>query len=91
MVEDLYELPTGEVEIIAAVSPWEHVRLLGEDMVQTELILLGQSPAAAGGSGRYFGRRGDRDYCASTTPGSHYSHRHRTGATHRDSGPGRDY
>ena len=39
MVEDLHELPTGEVEIIAAVSPWEHVRLLGEDMVQTELIL----------------------------------------------------
>ena len=39
MVEDLHELPTGEVEIIAPVSPWEHVRLLGEDIVQTELIL----------------------------------------------------
>lgn len=39
MVEDLHEIPTGEVEIIAAVSPWENVRLLGEDMVQTELII----------------------------------------------------
>jgi len=39
MVEDLHELATGQVEIIAAVSPWEHVRLLGEDLVQTELIL----------------------------------------------------
>jgi putative molybdopterin biosynthesis protein len=39
MVEDLHELPTGEVEIIQAVRPWENVRLLGEDMVQTELIL----------------------------------------------------
>jgi putative molybdopterin biosynthesis protein len=39
MVENLHELPTGEIEIIAAASPWEHVRLLGEDMVQTELIL----------------------------------------------------
>jgi putative molybdopterin biosynthesis protein len=39
MVEDLHQLPTGEVEIIAAVSPWENVRILGEDMVQTELII----------------------------------------------------
>ncbi|BCV23552.1 molybdopterin biosynthesis protein [Gelria sp. Kuro-4] len=39
MVEDLHELPGGELEIIQAVSPWENVRLLGEDMVQTELIL----------------------------------------------------
>ncbi|MDK2784624.1 MAG: molybdopterin molybdotransferase [Bacillota bacterium] len=39
MVEDLHELPSGELEIIKAVSPWENVRLLGEDMVQTELIL----------------------------------------------------
>ena len=27
MVEDLHQLPTGEVEIIAAVSPWENVRI----------------------------------------------------------------
>ncbi|MGI6128874.1 MAG: molybdopterin biosynthesis protein [bacterium] len=39
MVEDLHQLPTEEVEIVAAVSPWENVRILGEDMVQTELIL----------------------------------------------------
>lgn len=39
MVEDLHELPGGDLEIIQAVSPWENVRLLGEDMVQTELIL----------------------------------------------------
>ena len=40
MVENVQELPTGEVEIHAAVAPWQHVRPMGEDVVATELILL---------------------------------------------------
>ena len=28
-----------EIQIMAAVADWQHVRLLGEDMVATELVL----------------------------------------------------
>jgi len=38
MVEDTQ--PRGDsVEIRAAVAPWQHVRMMGEDMVATELVL----------------------------------------------------
>jgi putative molybdopterin biosynthesis protein len=39
MVEQLEELPGGEIEIHAPVAPWQHVRPMGEDVVATELIL----------------------------------------------------
>jgi putative molybdopterin biosynthesis protein len=39
MVEDLHQVGDGLLEIIHPVAPWEHVRVYGEDMVETELIL----------------------------------------------------
>ena len=39
MIEDLHQVGEGLLEIIHPVSPWEHVRVYGEDMVETELIL----------------------------------------------------
>ena len=39
MLENLQELGDGEIEIMQAVAPWQHVRPLGEDMVATELVL----------------------------------------------------
>jgi putative molybdopterin biosynthesis protein len=38
MAEDLTE-NGDEVEIIAAVAPWQHVRPIGEDIVATEMLL----------------------------------------------------
>lgn len=39
MVEDLNETTSGTFEIIRPAAPWQHVRPLGEDIVQTELVL----------------------------------------------------
>lgn len=39
MSEHLIEKGTDEVEISAAATPWQHVRPIGEDMVQGELII----------------------------------------------------
>ncbi len=42
MVEDVQPVHTAdgaEIEILAPVAPWQHVRPMGEDMVATELIL----------------------------------------------------
>jgi putative molybdopterin biosynthesis protein len=39
MVEDLHDLGGGRLEIVAPVTPWENVRVYGEDMVETELIV----------------------------------------------------
>jgi putative molybdopterin biosynthesis protein len=39
MAEQVQEIGESEVEILAAVVPWQHVRPLGEDMVATELVL----------------------------------------------------
>lgn len=42
MVEDVQPVQTAdgaEIEILAPVAPWQHVRPMGEDMVATELIL----------------------------------------------------
>lgn len=39
MVEDLNEVSGGTCEIIKPAAPWQHVRPLGEDIVQTELVL----------------------------------------------------
>ncbi len=39
MVENVHQPSPDTIEIMAAASPWQHVRLLGEDLVATELIV----------------------------------------------------
>jgi putative molybdopterin biosynthesis protein len=39
MIEDVQPVEEGVVEIIAPVTPWQHVRTIGEDIVATELIV----------------------------------------------------
>ena len=39
MVEDVQPIDDNTVEIIAPITPWKHVRTIGEDIVTTELIL----------------------------------------------------
>jgi putative molybdopterin biosynthesis protein len=39
MIEKIRQLDDGCVEIFEAVAPWNHVRLVGEDVVATELLL----------------------------------------------------
>ncbi len=39
MVEDVQPVDDNAVEIIGPVTPWKHVRTIGEDIVTTELIL----------------------------------------------------
>jgi len=39
MVEDVQPIDGNTVEIIMPVTPWKHVRTIGEDIVTTELIL----------------------------------------------------
>jgi putative molybdopterin biosynthesis protein len=39
MIEDVQPVDDNTVEIIAPVTPWKHVRTIGEDIVATELIL----------------------------------------------------
>lgn len=39
MIERVRQLEDGSVEIFDSVAPWNHVRLVGEDVVATELLL----------------------------------------------------
>ncbi len=39
MIEDVHQPSPDRIEIMASASPWQHVRLLGEDMVATELVV----------------------------------------------------
>lgn len=39
MVEEIDELEGGYLEIIEPATPWQHVRITGEDIVATELIV----------------------------------------------------
>jgi len=39
MIEQVHQSSDGEVEVMAPVAPWQHVRPLGEDIVATELVL----------------------------------------------------
>ncbi len=41
MAEDIQEIESGNIIIRAAVAPWQHVRPVGEDIVQGEMILPG--------------------------------------------------
>jgi len=39
MIEDVAEVAAGELEIMAAAAPWQHTRLIGEDVVATEIVV----------------------------------------------------
>jgi putative molybdopterin biosynthesis protein len=39
MIEKVHQLDGETVEIFESVAPWNHVRLVGEDVVATELLL----------------------------------------------------
>ena len=39
MIEDVEKLSAAEIEILKPATPWQHVRLVGEDIVATELII----------------------------------------------------
>lgn len=39
MAEHVHQIDDERIEIMRAVSPWQHVRPLGEDIVATELVL----------------------------------------------------
>jgi putative molybdopterin biosynthesis protein len=39
MIEDVEKISDSEIEILKAATPWQHVRLVGEDIVATELII----------------------------------------------------
>ncbi len=39
MIEDIHQVDSETIEIISAAAPWQHVRVMGEDIVATELII----------------------------------------------------
>jgi putative molybdopterin biosynthesis protein len=39
MIEDVEKISETELEILRPATPWQHVRLVGEDIVATELII----------------------------------------------------
>ena len=39
MIEDVEKVSETEIEILKPATPWQHVRLVGEDIVATELII----------------------------------------------------
>ncbi len=39
MIEDVEKISGSEIEILRPATPWQHVRLVGEDIVATELII----------------------------------------------------
>jgi len=39
MIEDVEKVSEAEIEILKPATPWQHVRLVGEDIVATELII----------------------------------------------------
>ncbi|SET69034.1 molybdopterin molybdochelatase [Natronincola peptidivorans] len=41
MIEDIVEIDSDIVEIYSGAKPWQHVRPIGEDIVEGELILFG--------------------------------------------------
>ncbi len=39
MIEDVFTMENGAIELISPATPWQHVRTVGEDIVATELIV----------------------------------------------------
>lgn len=44
MIEDVHYVKPDLVEIIQAAPPWQHVRVVGEDIVATEMIISSNHP-----------------------------------------------
>ena len=44
MIEDVHYVSPGVIEIIQAAPPWQHVRVVGEDIVATEMIISASHP-----------------------------------------------
>jgi len=44
MIEDIHYVQPGTIEIIQAAPPWQHVRVVGEDVVATEMIVPANHP-----------------------------------------------
>lgn len=44
MIEHTQQPDPATIEIVAPVAPWQHVRMMGEDMVATELVLPSNHP-----------------------------------------------
>ena len=65
-----------EIQIMAAVADWQHVRLLGEDMVATELVLPENHRIGPSDLESYGRRRPGRSGGAQEARGVHHSHRH---------------
>lgn len=38
MIEEIVEVEPGVLEIVAAAAPWQHTRVIGEDVVATEVV-----------------------------------------------------
>ena len=39
MIEDVVEVEPGVLEIVAAAAPWQHTRVIGEDVVATDVVV----------------------------------------------------
>jgi len=39
MIEDVAEVAPDQLEITAAASPWQHTRVIGEDLVATDIVI----------------------------------------------------
>ncbi|MBM3240568.1 molybdopterin biosynthesis protein [Candidatus Poribacteria bacterium] len=39
MIENVRKISEDKIEIISAATPWEHIRMVGEDVVATEMLL----------------------------------------------------
>ncbi|MBC8236111.1 molybdopterin biosynthesis protein [bacterium] len=39
MIEDVTQISDDRIEIISATTPWQHIRMVGEDVVATEMLL----------------------------------------------------
>ncbi len=44
MIEDVHYLKPDLIEIIQAAPPWQHIRVVGEDIVATEMIIPSNHP-----------------------------------------------
>ena len=81
--------PQSEIEVLAAVAPWQHVRPMGEDMVATELILPANHRLATAGH-RCGGWRRPRPVERAAPATSRYpTYRHRAGGARQQSPPRR--
>ena len=40
MIEDVEKISETEIEILKPATPWQHVRLVGEDIIATEMIIF---------------------------------------------------